>query len=225
MYKRFQEEREADRLRLEEERRQREEERRQREEERKAEKIRLEEERRQREEERKQREEADKKRQEEWDKKLAVTNKKVAEITDTLGLFAEEQVAPAALRLFADLGMNLKEVMQRVKITNQRREIVAEVDLLLVDDEVSVAVEVKNRLRKDDVDDHIKRLDVLQQHPSRATAQTKLYGAIAAMIADKSLVEYALKKGLFVIVPSGESVELAAAPDFNPRFWEVGPRN
>ncbi|MCS7085372.1 MAG: hypothetical protein NZ534_04750 [Bacteroidia bacterium] len=237
MLKRIQEERELERLRLEEERLRFEEERKQREEERERERLRLEEERlrfeeerkqreeerKQREEERKQREEEDRKRREEWEKKLAATNKKIADFTDTLGLFAEEQVAPAALRLFDNMP-GLREVMRRVVIQNERREPVGEVDLLLVNGDSSVAIEVKNRLRKDDIDEHLERLSLMQKYPSRAFAQTRVYGAVAAMIADKSLIDYALKKGLYVIVPSGESVDLVQSPGFVPRYWDVGPR-
>ena len=194
---------ELDRRRLEAERQQREQER--------------EKERRQREKERK---EWEKK----WDMALAATNKKVAEVTDVGGLFAEEQVSPAVLRLFSQFDWKLGMVMQRVKVTDERGDAVAEVDLLLVNDTVSVAVEVKNRLRRDDIDEHWERIAKMQKYPSKAFAETLLYGAMAAMIADPSLIEYALKKGLAVIVPSGEAVEMRVPDDYPSRYTTVGPK-
>ncbi len=212
---------EETRLQLEKERLQREQEHRQREQER----LQREQEREKRlEAERRQREKEHKEWEKKWDKALAATNKKVAEVTDVLGLFAEEQVAPAVLRLFSQFDWNLRMVMQRVQITNERGETVAEVDLLLVNDTVSVAVEVKNRLRKDDIDEHLKRIAKMQKYPSRAFAETRLYGAIAAMIAAPSLIEYALKKGLAVIVPSGESVEMRVPDDYRSRYTLIGPK-
>ncbi len=174
--------------------------------------------------ERKERERERKEWEKNWDKALAATNKKIAEITDVLGLFAEEQVAPAVLKLFSQFNWDLREVMHHVKVTDERRQIVAEVDLLLVNDTVSVAVEVKNRLRKDDIDEHLQRLETMKKYPSRAFADTRLYGAIAAMVAEPSLVNYALKKGLCVIVPSGESVDMRVPPDYPKRYTEIGPR-
>jgi hypothetical protein len=43
-------------------------------------------------------------------------------------------------------------------------------------------------------------------------------GAIAATITDKSTREYALKRGLFVIEPSGEDVKVTK-PETEPRVW------
>jgi hypothetical protein len=212
---------ELDRRRLEAERIQREQEREKERLQREQERIQREKER---EKERLQREQERKEWEKKWDKALAATNKRVAEVTDVLGLFAEEQVAPAVLRLFSQFDWNLRMVMQRVKVTNERGEAVAEVDLLLVNDTVSVAVEVKNRLRKDDIDEHLERIAKMQKYPSKAFAETRLYGAMAAMIADPSLVEYALKKGLAVIVPSGEAVEMRVPDDYPSRFTTVGPK-
>ena len=225
-------EREQERQQREQERQQREQEREQerqqerllREQERQQREQEREQERQQREQERQQREQERKEWEKKWDKALAATNKKVAEVTDVLGLFAEEQVAPAVLRLFSQFDWNLRMVMQRVKVTNERGDVVAEVDLLLVNDTVSVAVEVKNRLRKDDIDEHLERIAKMQKYPSKAFAETRLYGAVAAMIADPSLINYALKKGLAVIVPSGEAVEMRVPDDYPSRYTTVGPK-
>ena len=43
-------------------------------------------------------------------------------------------------------------------------------------------------------------------------------GAIAATIINESTREYALKKGLFIIEPSGENVKVTK-PAAEPRIW------
>jgi RecB family endonuclease NucS len=93
-----------------------------------------------------------------------------------------------------------------------------EVDILAVNGDVSVVVEVKSRLTKEDVDDFCESLQRFKQaFPERVNHQ--LYGAVAAIELVKDIDRGAYRKGLFVIRQWGDSVELANDKSFQPRAW------
>ncbi len=148
------------------------------------------------------------------------TNKQIAGISDTLGLYAEEQVAPKILEMFKERGIELEEMAQNVVIKREGK-IFAEIDILLVNSVYSVIVEVKNKLQKDDVDYHIERLNKLQQYPSNHLKGTTMYGAIAGMIVKEQTENYAIKKGLYVLKTKGDNVEIRNKPNFKPNVWKT----
>lgn len=156
----------------------------------------------------------------ETDKQLKLLAKQVAEVTDTLGRFAEEQVRPRILALFREKGIELEETHQRVRVEKEGKYLL-EIDLLLVNTIYSVVVEVKNTLRQKDVDEHIERIEKLQETPSRSIKGTTLYGAVAGMIVAEEVEMYAIKKGLYVIKPKGDSVEISNGDNFTPQTWEI----
>lgn len=96
-----------------------------------------------------------------------------------------------------------------------------EVDILLYNTDVIVAIEVKSTLRKDDIDEHVDRLKLMQQYPLKGTQGTKIIGAMAAMNAQQDVINYAIKHGFYVFVPNGASIGLANEADFKPRQWEI----
>lgn len=164
---------------------------------------------------------------EQVDKQLAETakyikniGKQVGELTDTLGRFAEEQVRPRILRMFEKQGIELEEIYQHVQV-KENGKFLLEIDLLLVNTVYSVVVEVKNTLRKQDIDEHIQRLAKLQRAPSRLIKGTTMYGAIAGMIVSDEAEQYAIKQGLYVIKPKGDSVVISNKRGFKAATWAI----
>ncbi|MBC6418923.1 MAG: hypothetical protein GDA44_09120, partial [Prochloron sp. SP5CPC1] len=47
----------------------------------------------------------------------------------------------------------------------------------------------------------------------------KIHGAVAAIGVTKEVARYAYRQGLFVIVQSGETVEIANDEIFQPKSW------
>jgi hypothetical protein len=86
--------------------------------------------------------------------------------------------------------------------------IYTEIDGLLENGDQAMVVAVKTTLRHDDIDDHVKRMEKVRTYADEHGDKRQFLGAIAATIADKSAREYALKKGFFVIEPSGEDVKV-----------------
>ncbi len=156
------------------------------------------------------------------------TNKRIADISDNIGRFAEEQVRPKILYLFRHRipSPDLQFVSSRFEVETNDDIFLAEFDLLLTNDvDNSVAVEVKNRLRQADVDEHLDRLEKVKSHPNRKKNKfidgTTMYGAVAGMIVTREVERYAMKKGLYVVAPSGEGVEVKNKPDFKAASWEI----
>jgi hypothetical protein len=154
------------------------------------------------------------------DRRLKDLASEVGNITDALGRFAEEQVRPKILRLFKTKGIELDEIYQRV-VVKKDGQFFLEIDLVLVNTIYSVIVEVKNTLRQKDVDDHIERMEKLQEIPAKMIKGTTMFGAIAAMIVSDEVEYYAIKKGLYVIKTKGDNVKISNKKDFQGKQWHI----
>jgi hypothetical protein len=77
---------------------------------------------------------------------------------------------------------------------------------------------VKTTLHQADIDEHLERMEKIRKYADEHGDKRQFMGAIAATITDKSTREYALKKGLFVIKPSGENVKVTK-PEGEVRVW------
>ena len=122
---------------------------------------------------------------------------------------------------FNALGHNFpKEAKGNIKFLDDKRKVLAEVDHLLENGSVIMPIEVKAKLKRDDVDDHIRRLEIISGYNIKNNDKRKVLGAVAGGVVPKNVLEYAQKKGLYVLVQNGESVEIAALPaNFEPREW------
>jgi len=143
-------------------------------------------------------------------------SREVSRLGDRWGLFVENIVAPAVLRLFQERGIEIRHLYRRAvsDIPGARME----VDILAVNGDVAVVVEGKSRLTKEDVDAFCESLQRFKPaFPERVNHQ--IYGAVAAIECVKDIDRYAYRKGLFVIRQCGDSVELANDKSFQPRAW------
>lgn len=113
-----------------------------------------------------------------------------------------------------------KEAKGSIKFLGKDIKVLAEVDHLLENGSVIIPIEVKAKLKIDHVDDHVKRLTVISRHNETLGDNRKVIGAVAGGIVPKNVLEYAHKKGLYVIVQNGDSVEVANTPSgFAPQEW------
>ncbi|MDR2136469.1 MAG: YraN family protein, partial [Treponema sp.] len=95
----------------------------------------------------------------------------------------------------------------------------AEIDILLENGEYVMAVEVKTRLSAKDVKDHAKRMETLRRVADEHGDRRGYLGAVAGMVVTQQVLDYAVKNGFYVIIPSGETVDIAVPGDFKPRLW------
>lgn len=85
-----------------------------------------------------------------------------------------------------------------------------------------MAIEVKNTLKKDHVDEYIERMLKMQKYPLPVTKRKILLSGVAGMTVGHGVDKYAENKGLFVIKPSGDTVKIVNnKKTFKPREWAV----
>ena len=157
------------------------------------------------------------------DKQFQETDRKIKEVTgnigklgNRLGEFIEDAVRPAVVRLFRQRGIDVHEVHPNV--SSQRAGEGVEIDVLVVNDVEIVAIECKSKLSVDDVNEHVERLAKIKRLlPSYA--DKRVLGAVAAMVIDDSVAQYAYRKGLYVIGQSGDHLEIRNAVGFVAKSW------
>jgi len=161
--------------------------------------------------------------QKDTDRRFKETELKIKEVTanigrlgNRLGEFIEEAVRPAAVRLFRERGIEIHEVQQNVSV--QRGDEGLEVDLMVVNDFDLVAVECKSNLKQQDIDEHLSRLSKIKRLLPKY-ANSRVMGAVAAMVIPDNVARYAYSKGLFVIGQSGEHLEIRNDAEFQPTVW------
>jgi hypothetical protein len=150
------------------------------------------------------------------EKVAANTSREVAGLTTRWGQFVENLVEPAVVRLFQERGIQVKETARRM--TSNRLDAPMEIDIWAVDGDVAVAIEVKSRLSRGDVDgflDTLNRFRLAFPH----YGDYRIYGAVAAIEIDRGVDRYAYQRGLWVIKQTGDTVTLANDTDFQPRSW------
>ncbi|MDI9355435.1 MAG: small VCP/p97-interacting protein, partial [Chitinophagaceae bacterium] len=167
-------------------------------------------------------EEEMKKSREAAEKSTQELNKKIAGVTDTLGNFAVEMVEPKLMELLRAKGIPIETIYESIKgFKNDQRYY--EVDLLMVNTNIFVAVEVKTTLKPEDVDEHIERLEKIKAVGPKGMdlSGMSFYGAIAGMVVKNDADIYACKKGLYVLCQNGENVKVVNDSKFQPRTWKT----
>jgi hypothetical protein len=139
-------------------------------------------------------------------------NRSVGELVETL-------IAARLWEKFPEY--DLKRAYQRIPVYDEKFVRRTDIDVLLVNNDMCMIVEVKRELdRMQDVDDHIKRMQLIRQHPPEQIGNKQLLGAMAGGVVDPNVKELAYKSGFFVLELTGESVHLIPPPeDFEPRKW------
>ena len=152
----------------------------------------------------------------ETDRKLKVVTSNIGRLGNRSGEFIQDAVRPALVRLFRQRGIDVHEVHRNV--ISQRGDEGIEIDLTVVNDAEIVAVECKGNLSVDDVSEHLERLAKLKcLLPSYA--DKRVLGAVAALVIEDCVAQYAYRKGLYVIEQNGEHLEIRNAADFVAKAW------
>ncbi len=144
-----------------------------------------------------------------FDREMGLLRKEVGKITNSLGRFAEDMVAPAVVRLFNQQGIPITDYAMRVK--SEARQI--EYDIVAFNGEYVVVVSVKMRLDDEAVRTFLQeRLPIFKEVFPRYGSQ-KVLGAVAGMSVVQEAHVYALKHGLYVLTQSGENIQMVMPAD------------
>jgi DNA repair exonuclease SbcCD ATPase subunit len=116
----------------------------------------------------------------ETDKKLARLSENLGGLNNSLGSIIEILIAARLWEKFSMYGLD--RGFQRVPIFDENKRGVTDIDILLSDTDCAIAVEVKTNLNKKDyVDRHIERLELVRRYPPAEIAinSKRVMGAMA----------------------------------------------
>ena len=154
------------------------------------------------------------------DRRMKETDRLIGELSNRFGEIAEHLVLPGIVEKFNTLGFRFNKDCTGAKFRDHTTgRTLAEVDILLENGEVVIAVEVKTKLRDKDVDAHIARMEVLRSTADFRGDSRKYRGAIAAAILTDETRSYAHAAGFYVIEQSGDTMKLEIPEGFIPREW------
>lgn len=130
------------------------------------------------------------------------TDRKLRELaeqfTSTTGHITEGIMKPAAQRIFQEAGFDISHYLCNMhsKMKNEHAEM--EVDLLMLNGTIAIAVEIKTDCRKKDID-HFMRQMAKFKRLFREYRDKEVLAAVAALNYDKDALEHAKRQGLLAI--------------------------
>ncbi|OBU78094.1 hypothetical protein [Cylindrospermopsis raciborskii] len=143
-------------------------------------------------------------------------NNQIGQLGNRLGEFVESQVRPAAVKLFQERGIAVKEIASNTYIQTGKEGL--EIDLLVINSSDIILIEAKSKVSEDDVNEHLERLSKFKRFFPRYESY-RVLGAVAGMVIPLDVSRYAYRKGLFVIGQSGDNLVILNDDKFRPRGW------
>ncbi|MDR1971136.1 MAG: hypothetical protein LBQ46_04370 [Treponema sp.] len=151
--------------------------------------------------------------------RMKETDKQVGEITNRFGDMVEHMVIPNLLIKFGELNFTFTKA-NRTVIQDKEHNIFTEVDAFLENGDKVMAVEIKTKPGIDDINDHIERMEKLRKYADLHKDKRVYLGAMAGVVFNEGAKTYALKKGLCVIEPSGETFNIIEPTgSYYPHEW------
>jgi hypothetical protein len=142
------------------------------------------------------------------EKQMKETDKRVGELTNRFGDMVEYMVVPDLLSKFKALDFKFEQSAKDVVIRDEENGLFTEIDVFLQNGDKVMVVEVKAAPVTKDIDEHIERMELLRKYADLHNDFRKYRGAIAGAVFADSVRNYALKRGFYVIVPSGDTFDI-----------------
>jgi len=132
----------------------------------------------------------------------------------------EHLVAPNLREKFNALGFNFSKAGMEVEIVDKTDPYRStDVDIMLEDGDIVVAVEVKSKPNDKDVKEHIERMEFLRRYADKRNDKRRYQGGIAGAIISDSVRRYIQKKGFYLIEQTGDTVKIDIPKGFKAREW------
>ena len=138
------------------------------------------------------------------------TDKKISELGSRVGEIVENMVGGDIVGQFQALKIAIKSHSRYKTFGKKGTSESGEIDIFLENGDIVVLIEVKTRLTTDDVRDHIERM---KKYRCYGDDKRRIVGAVAGAVVSDDVIKFAHKQGLYVIVQSGEAVEIIAQPE------------
>ena len=157
---------------------------------------------------------------EQTQKRFDEVERQIGRLGNSIGDLAESMFSGSLWDKFDEYGIHVASQSVRKSIRDENKKLIAEIDVFIENGEYAIPVEIKTKLTMKDVDEHIKRIEVIRGYFDKKGDNRKLLGAIAAGVFTQNALKYAHDCGLFVLVQSGDSVTIADTPQgFKAREW------
>jgi hypothetical protein len=155
----------------------------------------------------------------ETSRQMKETDKRFGFITNRFGEMVEYMILPNLVVKFDELGFTFTKA-NRTEITDRKHDIITEIDALLENGDTVMAVEIKTKPNDEDINDHSERMEKLRRYADLHNDKRRYLGAMAGVVFSASAKTYALKKGFYVIEPSGETFVITEPQGvYHPREW------
>jgi hypothetical protein len=155
----------------------------------------------------------------ETDRQMKETDRKISKLGGRFGDLVEHLVAPNLMEKFNDLGYNFGRASLNTVFKNPDGSVITEVDVLLENGDVVLAVEIKAKLTVSDVREHIERMEKLRRYADAHGDKRQILGATAGAIIAGGVKPFALKSGFYVLEQTGDTVKIAVPEGFVPGKW------
>lgn len=136
--------------------------------------------------------------------------------TSQWGKLMESLVDGDLVPLLRERGIAVNTTYQRRRARQNGEHV--EFDIVAMNGEEAVVVEVKTTLRPEDVKEFLPKLSAFAEwFPDHR--RHRVFGAVAYLDADSSVIAHAQRQGLFVIRATGSSASIINEGDFEPRVF------
>ena len=141
-------------------------------------------------------------------------SKRFGDLGNRFGEMAEHLVLPGIEERFKEHGLQFRLISPGgIRIFDENNKVKTEIDILLENNDCIIAVEVKTKPVMNDIEHHIKRLEILREFKSGPNdGKKKIRGALAGAIFPEEVKNAALEAGFYVLMQSGDTMKMSA-PD------------
>jgi hypothetical protein len=144
-------------------------------------------------------------------------NLSVAKLGDRIGEIVEHMIGGGIVEQFQALDIAIHSHSRDKTFGKRGTEGSGQIDVFLENGDLVVLVEVKTKPTVDEVREHIERLEKYRLY---GNDKRRILGAVAGAVVSDNVITFSHRQGLFVIVQSGEAVEIVTPPKgFKAKEW------
>jgi hypothetical protein len=145
-------------------------------------------------------------------------NERLGNYINLFGDFTEYMMAPKLREKFEDFGLFFPKTSRNVSVKDKNKNVILETDAMLENGDKAMLVEIKTQLTVERVNKHIERLEKMRKHADLYDDKRTFLGAVAGVVVDDEVRDYALNKGFYLIEPAGEELNITP-PNGKPKEW------
>jgi hypothetical protein len=147
------------------------------------------------------------------------TNRMTGEMIRRFGQVVEHLIAPNLIEKLNAMNFDFRISSPNRKYYDKNHQEITEVDVLLENTNIVMAVEIKSKLQGSDVQDHVERMNILREYADEHDDKRVWLGAVGGALLATEARKAALKAGFFLIEQSGDTVKISVPQGFKPKEW------